>query len=59
MNQEMERRLHDFAHRLQDQVGQGVTIPEYLAATGQDQEEFLAKLRETAARCAPTSRCVP
>ena len=48
VNQEMERRLHDFAHRLQDQVGQGVTIPEYLAATGQDQEEFLAKLRETA-----------
>ena len=50
VSQEMERRLHDFAHRLQDQVGQGVTIPQYLAATGQDQEEFLAKLRETATK---------
>lgn len=50
VTQEMERRLHDFAHRLQDQVGQGVTVPQYLAATGQDQEEFLGKLRETATR---------
>ncbi len=52
VNQEMERRLHDFAHRLQDQVGEGVSIPQYLAATGQDQEEFLAKLRETATKAA-------
>jgi trigger factor len=50
VNQEMERRLHDFAHRLQDQVGQDITIPQYLAATGQDQEEFVARLRETATR---------
>jgi trigger factor len=48
VDQEMERRLHDFAHRLQEQMGQGITIPQYLMATGQDQEEFLAKLRETA-----------
>ena len=35
------------------------TIPQYLAATGQEQEEFVAQLRETAhaRRCAPTSRC--
>ena len=41
--QEMERRLHDLHHRLEPQ---GVTIPQYLAATGQDQEVFLAGLRE-------------
>ena len=47
---EMERRLHDMAHRLEQQFGQGVTIPQYLALTGQDQEEFLATLRETATK---------
>jgi trigger factor len=41
---EMERRLHDLAHRLEHQ---GVTIAQYLAATGQDQEAFLAALRES------------
>jgi trigger factor len=50
VNQEMERRLHDFAHRLEEQMGEGITIPQYLGATGQDQEEFIAKLRETATR---------
>ena len=45
--QEMERRLHDLHHRLEPQ---GVTIPQYLAATGQDQEVFLAGLREGCAR---------
>jgi trigger factor len=41
---EMERRLHDLAHRLEHQ---GVTIPQYLAATGQEQEPFVAALRES------------
>ena len=43
VGQEMERRLHDLAHRLEHQ---GATIPQYLQATGQDQEEFVAALRE-------------
>ena len=46
----MERRLHDFAHRLQEQMGAGITIPQYLMATGQNQEEFVEQLRETATR---------
>jgi len=47
VEQEMERRLHDLHHRLEPQ---GVSIPQYLAATGQEQESFLAGLREAAAR---------
>ncbi|HXY91588.1 MAG TPA: trigger factor [Acidimicrobiia bacterium] len=47
VTQEMERRLHDLAHRLDEQQ-KGVTIPQYLAATGQDQEEFLESLRQGA-----------
>jgi trigger factor len=39
---EMERRLHDLAHRLEHQ---GATIAQYLAATGQDQDAFVADLR--------------
>ncbi len=39
---EMERRLHDLAHRLERQ---GATIAQYLAATGQEQEAFVADLR--------------
>jgi trigger factor len=50
VSQEMERRLHDMAHRLEEQFGQGITVPQYLALTGQDQEEFVATLRETATR---------
>ncbi len=50
VDQEMERRLHDFAHRLQEQMGAGITIPQYLMATGQNQEEFVEQLRETATR---------
>jgi trigger factor len=42
---EMERRLHDLAHRLE---AQGLTIPQYLEATGQEQEPFVAALREGA-----------
>jgi trigger factor len=45
VNQEMESRLHDLVHRLEHQ---GVTIPQYLLATGQDQETFLANVREGA-----------
>jgi trigger factor len=45
VHQEMERRLHDLAHRLE---GQGATIEQYLAATGQEQEAFVAMVREGA-----------
>ena len=47
VNQEMERRLHDLAHRLEEQM-KGLTIPQYLAMTGQDQQEFVDTLREGA-----------
>lgn len=47
VNQEMERRLHDMAHRLEEQM-KGLTIPQYLAMTGQDQQEFVDTLRESA-----------
>ena len=45
VNQEMERRLHDLAHRLEEQM-KGLTIPQYLAMTGQDQQEFVDGLRD-------------
>jgi trigger factor len=41
--QEMESRLHDLAHRLE---AEGATIPQYLQATGQEQEAFVAGVRE-------------
>jgi trigger factor len=44
VNNEMERRLHDLAHRLEEQ-GIRMTIPQYLAATGQDQQEFVDNVR--------------
>ncbi len=43
IQEEMERRLHDLAHRLE---AQGVTIPQYLEVTGQDQEAFVGGVRE-------------
>ncbi|MDQ1395771.1 MAG: trigger factor, partial [Acidimicrobiaceae bacterium] len=43
---ELERRLHDLAHRLQQQ---GASIPQYLEATGQTQEQLLDEMREGAA----------
>jgi trigger factor len=46
--QEMERRLHDLTHRLEAQAGEGTTIEQYLAATGQDQDAFVASVREGA-----------
>jgi trigger factor len=47
VNTEMERRLHDLAHRLEEQ-GLRMTIPQYLAATGQDQQEFVDGVRANA-----------
>jgi trigger factor len=41
--QEMENRLRDLATRLE---AQGATIPQYLEATGQEQEAFVAAVRE-------------
>lgn len=43
VGQEMERRLHDLVHRLE---AQGATVEQYLAATGQEQDAFIAALRE-------------
>ena len=48
VSQEMERRLHDLAHRLEEQAP-GLTIPQYLAASGQDQQAFVDGVREGAA----------
>ena len=42
---EVERRVHDLAHRLE---AQGADIGQYLEATGQSQESLLAELREGA-----------
>jgi trigger factor len=42
---EMERRLHDLAHRLQ---AQNATIEQYLEATGRSQEELIEALRSAA-----------
>ena len=42
---EMERRLHDVAHRLEEQ-GVTMTIPQYLAAIGQDPNQYIEELRE-------------
>jgi len=47
VNAEMERQLHELGHRLESQ---GANIGQYLAATGQDQETFVAELRERAQR---------
>ena len=47
VQQEMERRLHDLMHRLE---AQGGTIAQYLAATGQEQEAFVAEVRATSER---------
>jgi trigger factor len=45
VNSEMERRLHDLAHRLE---AQGATIQQYLEATGQGQTQLVDDLRATA-----------
>ena len=46
VGQEVERRLHDLAHRLQ---AQGATIEQYLAATGQGGEELVEQMKGAAA----------
>ena len=46
VNQEVQQRLEDLAMRLQ---AQGIGIEQYLASMGQDQESFVAELRENAA----------
>ena len=45
VNAEMERRLHDLAHRLEHQ---GASLSDYFAATGQDQGAFVEELRGSA-----------
>ncbi len=45
VNSEMERRLHDLAHRLE---AQGATIQQYLEATGQGQQQLVDDLRGSA-----------
>jgi trigger factor len=47
VRREMEQRLHDIAHRLE---GQGVTIQQYLATTGTEEQAFVQQVRETAER---------
>jgi len=42
---ETERRLHDLIHRLEHE---GATLPDYLAATGQDQNAFVNQVRDGA-----------
>ena len=47
VGQELESRLHDLVHRIE---GQGLSIPQWLAATGQDQTQFLDQMRGGAAK---------
>jgi len=42
---ELERRIHDFGHRLEHQ---GVDLAQYMEASGTTQEEVIAQLRQTA-----------
>jgi trigger factor len=47
VDRETEQRLHDLAHRLDER---GATIPQYLEATGQDERQLVAAMREGAIR---------
>ena len=47
VSQEMERQLHDMAHKLE---AQGATLPQYLEATGQPQDVFVTQVREAATK---------
>jgi len=47
VQREMEQRLHDIAHRLE---AQGVTIQQYLQATGTEEQAFVQQVREAAER---------
>jgi trigger factor len=49
VQQEMEQRLHDMAHRLE---AQGITIQQYLAATGVEEQELVQQVRASAERAA-------
>jgi trigger factor len=46
VQQELERRAHDLSHRLE---AQGATIPQYLEATGQTEDQLVSELRQGAA----------
>lgn len=45
VNAEIERRVHDLGHRLEQQ---GATIAQYLEATGQNEEQVVAEMRSGA-----------
>src|SRR6478672_2782396 len=47
VGQELESRLHDMVHRVE---AQGLSIPQWLAATGQDQAGFIDQMRGGAAK---------
>ena len=47
VGQEMEQRLHNLMHRVQQQ---GMSIPQWLAVTGQDQTAFLDEIRHGATK---------
>jgi trigger factor len=47
VGQELESRLHDLMHRIE---GQGMSIGQWLAVTGQDQTEFLDQMRSGAGK---------
>jgi trigger factor len=47
VERETEHRLHDFMHRIEER---GASIPQYLEATGQSEQELVAAMRETATR---------
>ncbi len=47
VSQEMERQLHDMAHKLE---AQGATLPQYFEATGQPQDVFMTQVREAATK---------
>ncbi len=51
VDEEMQRRIHDLGHQLE---ARGATIAQYLAATGADEESFVATIRETAVRAVRT-----
>ncbi len=51
VDEEMQRRIHDLGHQLE---ARGATIGQYLAATGADEESFVATIREGAVRAVRT-----
>jgi len=51
VDEEMQRRIHDLGHQLE---ARGATIGQYLAATGADEESFVASIRDAAGRAVRT-----